>query len=101
MSSSAVRSWQQFAGIQDPCRIEPLLDGAQDVDPQLTDLGGEPGRVIGADRVVVGDGARPRATIASVAARFAASHCPSGSRRDAGASTVKYSEAPAGYRWDT
>ena len=37
-------------------RSWPLSKGAQDFDADRTDLTGQPGLVIGADRMVVGDG---------------------------------------------
>ena len=45
---------QQLARVQHPGRIEARLHGAQHVDAQLADLGGQPRRVVGADGVVVG-----------------------------------------------
>ncbi len=43
----------------------------------------------------------PAAAIASPAARLARSHWPAGSSRSRAARTVKYSEAPVGYRCET
>jgi diguanylate cyclase (GGDEF)-like protein len=48
---------EQLAGVHDPGRVEPLLSGADQVEPDLAHLGGHPGRVVPADGVVVGDGA--------------------------------------------
>ena len=48
---------QQLPGIHDPGGVEPLLRGADEIEPDLAHLGEHPGGVVAADGVVVGDGA--------------------------------------------
>jgi EAL domain len=48
---------EQLPGVHDPGGVEPLLRGADEVEPDLAHLGGHPGGVVAADGVVVGDGA--------------------------------------------
>jgi diguanylate cyclase (GGDEF)-like protein len=48
---------EQLPRIHDPRGVEPLLRGADEVEPDLAHLGGHPGRVVAPDGVVVGDGA--------------------------------------------
>ena len=57
---------QELAGVHDPGRVAAVLHRAQQLQPELADLVGQVGRVVAADRVVVGDraarGRRSRGT---------------------------------------
>jgi diguanylate cyclase (GGDEF)-like protein len=48
---------EQLAGVHDSGGVEPLLRGADEVEPDLAHLGGHPGGVVAANGMVVGDGA--------------------------------------------
>ena len=80
-----------------PGGVAAGLHRAQQLDAQLADLVAQVGRVVAADRVVVGDRAargddRPRRRVLGRAATARPG------RRPGAPSTVKYSEAPLGYR---
>ncbi len=53
--AGAVSSSEELSRVHDPSGIELLLDRPQHVDADLADLGLHVGRVVAADRVVVGD----------------------------------------------
>ena len=84
-----------------PAGSQRSLSGAQQLEAERAVLGLQPRRVVAADGVVVGDRrARGGDRVAGGALGALATGRPGPSRSRA-ASTVKYSEAPVGYRCET
>ena len=75
---------QQHAGIEDPGRVERALGRPQRRGERLRALAVVPGPVVAADRVVVGDRARPRRGSPRTPRALTSSHCSSSIPRRAG-----------------